>query len=101
MPLDFLTNFLLLLYLYCYNLLLFLFLDNAFCSLFLPFNVIVGSHSAMSQDGLPAKALFLSDLLKKIYLHILVHSPRLGSYSIWELLARAVVPVLCEQLCRT
>lgn len=55
----------------------------------------------MSQGGLPAKALFLSDLLKEIYLHILVHSPRLGGCSVWELLARAVVPLLCEQLCRT
>lgn len=58
--------------------LLFLFLNNAFCGLFLPFNFIAGSHSAMSQGRLPAKALFLSDLLKKIYLHFRVHSPRLG-----------------------
>lgn len=55
----------------------------------------------MSQDGLPAKALFLSDLLKKIYLHVLVHSLRSGGCSVWELLVRAVVPVLCEQLCST
>lgn len=73
------------------NLLLFLFLDNAFCGLFLPFNFIAGSHSAMSQGGLLAKALILSDLPKKFYLHILVHPPRLGGHSVLGLWCQCCV----------
>lgn len=44
----------------------FIFFLYAFCALFLAFNFIAGFSSAINQDGLLAKAVFFSDLPKKI-----------------------------------
>lgn len=58
-------------YLYCYQFLVFP--PCFFCVLFLAFDFI-GFSSALTRDGLLAKAIISSDLPKKMYLHVLVHS---------------------------
>lgn len=84
-----------------------------FVVLFLAFNFIAGFSSAINMDGLLARAIFFSDLPRKMSLSVLVNSPKLPGSRVplplvpgsmrapQELPAGTVVPALGRQAPRT